>query len=296
VVRIGRLAAAVAACALAVSGYAAAVRAQTLQRLSVQSFTLTSDTAAPRPGTPFHLIVTLQVRERLTHVANLELPMLAQLDLLGDERSLQSGQNGTLYRERIALVARDAGNVDVSPAVLQAIDAHDGKPKAFSTNALTLHIAQSPADVLAAQLRAARSVALFLLHVAIWVVGVLCVAVLIALVLQRRPKPPVPAVAPAVETPPSYQTLKRQRLVDGITVLRAEPTRAAAVRVRRAIWNVLGAPEGTTLAELLRTHGGADQRTQAVLRALERAAFTYDADVPGAIADACDAMQRALEA
>ena len=40
---------------------------------------------------PFHLIVTLRVRERVTRIDNLELPLLAELELLGDERETQSG-------------------------------------------------------------------------------------------------------------------------------------------------------------------------------------------------------------
>lgn len=223
--------------------------------------------------------------------------MLAQLDLLGDERALQSGRNGTVYRETIALVARNAGDVDVSPAVLQAVDARDGRPKAFSTNPLRLQVAATPGDVLAAQLRTAWSVGRFLFHLAIWIVGVLCVAALVALVLRRRPQQPLPvSVSQPAYVAPSYEALKRQRLHDGITLLRAEPTRAAAVRVRAAVWDLLGAPEGTTLAALLRRPNAADPQMRDVLRALERAAFTYDDDLHGAMADACDAMQRALDA
>jgi hypothetical protein len=122
----GRTAAALALSAVAVTATALSVSAQSLARLTVQSFVLSTDNPRPRLDVPFHLIVTLHVRERVTQIANLELPMLADLELLGDERETVSGTNGTQYRETITVVAHRAGPIAIAPATLQAIDARDG--------------------------------------------------------------------------------------------------------------------------------------------------------------------------
>ncbi|MGA7094228.1 MAG: hypothetical protein WBX23_09360, partial [Candidatus Cybelea sp.] len=114
--------------------------AQSLQRLTVESFVLSSDTAAPKIDTPFHLTVTLRVRERVARIDNLDLPILAQLELLGDERETASGPRGTLYRESITVVAHDGGALTIAPATFQAIDARDGKPKQWFTNELRLRV------------------------------------------------------------------------------------------------------------------------------------------------------------
>ena len=111
---------------------------------------LSADTSAGRKSTtPFHLIVTLHVRENVMRIDNLELPLLAELELLGDERETQSGSRGTQYRETITVVAHHAGTVAIAPATLQAIDARDGKPKQCYTNQLRLHVAGAPARLLA---------------------------------------------------------------------------------------------------------------------------------------------------
>jgi hypothetical protein len=114
--------------------FAATGQAQTLQRLTVQSFALSADTTRPRIDVPFQLIVTLRVRERVTQIENIELPILAELELLGDERQTATDPQGTQYRETITVVAHHAGGIAIGPATLQAIDARDGKPKQWYTN------------------------------------------------------------------------------------------------------------------------------------------------------------------
>ena len=112
------------------------LRAAGLARLTVQSFVLAADTANPQVDVPFHLIVTLRVRERVNEVADLNLPILAELELLGDERETASTPRGTQYRETITVVAHRAGPISIAPATLQAIDARDGKAKQWFTNGL----------------------------------------------------------------------------------------------------------------------------------------------------------------
>ena len=291
-VRIRRLATPLTL-ALAVAAVAQPASAQSLQRLTVLSFALGADTSAPPVDVPFHLIVTLRVRERVTRIDNLELPLLAEVELLGDERRLENGPGGTTYRETIAVVAHRAGTLTIAPALLQAVDPRDRRAKQYATNGLVLHVA-GPAPLQGAE-NAAESLAAGALRIVLWVAGVACVAVLAALLLRRRPAPAPVAVAPppAPAAPPPRTA--RDELTDALAVLRADPSRSSAVRVRALVWSLLGAEEGETLADVLRRPAAAEPAMGELLRALERAAFTYDADLPAALANARAALEYFLE-
>ncbi|HEY1883117.1 MAG TPA: hypothetical protein VGG51_08755 [Candidatus Cybelea sp.] len=264
--------------------------AQSLQRLSVESFVLSADTTRPRVDAPFHLIVSLRVRERVSEINNIELPLLAALELLGDEREITSDSHGSQYREVITVVAHDPGTLAIAPATLQAVDARDGHPKEWYTNDLKLVAGQSPE-------RIASSVRSALLGV-VWILAPLVVLVALGVIVllavraaANRPRVVVPIVLEPVAPPPPQRTL-RQQIEDALVVLRAERTRAAAVRVRAAVWRTIGASEGATLADVLRRPGTDDVPLRDVLIALERSAFTYDADLAPAIEDACGALER----
>lgn len=296
-VRFVRFAAALGAALAWLVAAPAPTPAQSLQRLTVQSFVLSSDTANPYVDTPFHLVVTLRVRERVTEIDNLELPMLAQLELLGDERTLHGDAGGTVYRETIAVVAHHAGDLAIGSAILQAIDARDKRAEQYYSNALKLHVAVAPGQAIAQGARAATSVARFVLQVAIWVIGISCAAALILLLFRKRPAPVPAAVQPAPAPPPvALERTPRDRLADALTVLRAERTRAAALRVRALVWGLIGASEGETLADVLHRPAAADPKTRLLLAALERAAFTHDDDLAPAVDDACDALARYIGA
>ncbi|MEO6834437.1 MAG: hypothetical protein ABI231_00800 [Candidatus Tumulicola sp.] len=302
-VRIRRLAAALAAAlAVATVGSAgAAARAQTLQRLTVHSFTLAGDTGQPRVDVPFHLVVTLHVRERVTAIDNLELPILAELELLGDERALASGSNGTLYRETIAVVAHHSGDIVIGPARLQAIDARDRRPKQYSSNGLTLHVAGAAAPVLAIGGDFAAGAMRFTFQLALVVFGTLCAVAIVVLLFRRRaggasPPPPIAAVVPDPVPRLAVARSPRDQLRDALTVLRAEPTRATAVRIRGVVWRMVGASDGETLADVLQRPEAAGAPMRELLRALERGAFTHDADLAPAIDGACDALERYIAA
>jgi hypothetical protein len=268
--------------------------------LTVESFVLSADTLQPQVDTPFHVIVTLHVRESVSEITNLQLPMLAQLDLLGDERQTVSGPRGTQYREVVTVVAHTDGRIVIAPATLQAIDAHDGKAKQWFTNDLPLSVHSS-----ATRIVNGVAVGLFA-HVArvlaalLWLALLVGAVVLTVFLLRRRApvaSPPVVAVsyqqAPIPEAPlVSEAERRRQQIRDALLVLRAERTRSAAVRVRAAIWRVIGAPEGETLGDVLRRPGCGEGTLRDLLVALERSAFTYDEDLPGAIDDACAALER----
>jgi hypothetical protein len=290
-VRIGRFAAALVAFLSVVS----AVGAQALQRLTVGSFVLSADTDRPQVDAPFHLIVTLHVRERVAQIENLELPILAELELLGDERRLESGASGTAYRETITVVAHHAGSIAIGPAVLQAVDARDHRAKQYSTNGLALNVRGAANTVPLVESTAAR-LAWIALRLVLWIAGALCAVAVLVLVFRRRSAIPA-AVAPSAEPapPPPVRTfLPHEELREALTVLRAEPTRATAVRVRALAWRVHGASDGETLADVLLRPAANEPAVRDVLRSLERAAFTYDADLRAAIDSACAALARYL--
>ena len=77
---------------------------------------------------------------------------------------------------------------------------------------------------------------------------------------------------------------------NALTVLRAERTRATAVRVRALMWRMTGASDGETLADVRQRPEAASPPMRELLSCLERAAFTYDDDLKAAIAAACDTL------
>jgi hypothetical protein len=266
--------------------------AQALQRLTVSSFVLSTDTASPASDVPFHLVLRLRVRQHVARIENLDLPMLAQLELLGDVRETVSDAGGTEYRETITVVARTSGTVAVAPATLQAVDARDGRAKEWYTNGLTLRVGGNGARVAGTALRALLGLLLLVLGLAL--------AVAIVVALARRPKvaagAPPPAVAPQPPPPPMVVRTPADVARDALAVLRVERTRVAAVAVRAGIWKAFGAGEGETLGDVLRRPESRDESARNLLIAIERSAFTYDSDLDAAIGDACSALQRYVEA
>jgi hypothetical protein len=286
---------AIALCAL----FPAVVRAAPLQRLTVTSFTLSADTAKPELEVPFHLIVSLHVRETVPEIDNINLPVLVDVELLGDSRATQAGPGGTDYRETITVVAHHTGKIALSPATLQVIDARDGKAKQYSTNSLNLEVVgatipTAPDEVTPALWNIGRQLLGWLL---IWAIGIGAIVLIVVLLARRRPQAapaPVGTPPPLAPRPVVPVRTRRERLQDALTVLRADRNRPTAVRVRAVVWELIGASEGETLADVLRRPEAADPRMAGVLRALERAAFTYDDDVAPAIDAACEALERFL--
>lgn len=282
---------------LAIGAFAACALpapAQNLQRLTVQSFTLASDTPQPRLEVPFHLVLTLRVRERVGEIDNLVLPILAAVELQGDERHYEVGPAGTLYSETITVVAHHTGKITIAPATLQAIDARDGREKQWYSNGLTLDVVGGSLLPIHGMGRTVAHAARFAFVVLLWAVGILCGIAVLLLVFRRRPAPvavAVPAAPAPVPAPVPVRRTRREQLEDALTVLRAERSRAAAVRVRAAVWHMLGVSEGATLDDVLRSPEAGDARMRTLLRALERGAFTYDDDLRPAIDAACDALE-----
>jgi hypothetical protein len=291
---VSRTAAALAIVAGLLPAATRPVPAQSLARLTVESFALSSDAEHPAVETPFHLMVTLRVRERVNQIANLELPILADLELLGDERQTASSSRGTQYRETITVVAHRAGAIAISPATMQAVDARDGKAKQWYTNALTIHVvAAAPSIRQGAQVL--FGLLWLLVRILFWVLVVGCLAIALVFVFRRRrERPPAPTMVPPPPAPAPAVVVRSRRddFADALAVLRTERTRLAAVRVRTAVWRMVGANDGETLGDVLRRPESAETAMHDLLISLERSAFTYDDDLRAAIDDACAAFER----
>ncbi|MDE2482345.1 MAG: hypothetical protein KGN02_09170 [bacterium] len=280
--RLRALILALAACVAA----SAPLRAQDLQRLTVTQLSLAADTTSPRVEVPFHLIVTARVRQRVARLENIDLPILAELELLGDAQSTRSDASGTIYRETITVVAHHAGDTTIAPVTLDAIDARDGRAKRYFSNALTLHVrgdfARRAGDALAAFARGL--LALLLVAAGIGSLG------LVVVLLARRPRPAPPVAPPPQPTPiPPTPPSAGERLREIAEALRADPTRSGALQARHAVRRMVGASDAETLDDVLHALAP-DDPMRRPLRALERAAFTREDDLREALADALAAL------
>ncbi|HVA26984.1 MAG TPA: hypothetical protein VNF68_02325 [Candidatus Baltobacteraceae bacterium] len=283
----------VAALALAVGAFAASFApafAENLQRLTVTQLVLSADTAQPKLEVPFHLIVTAHVRERIASLENVDLPILTEVELLGDEHSLVSAANGSTYKEVITVVAHHTGAITIAPVTLDAIDARTGKPMRYSSNPLTIAVGGGSlvptVDVGAIAWRIVRVIVYGLCAVALILV--------VVLVLRRKPTPALEVMTLPQATPvePRPQRNARDVFGDALVTLRADRTRATVLRVRHVARSMVGASDVETLADALRRPLAAERRMRDLLTTLERAAFTYDGDLQTAITHAIAALER----
>jgi hypothetical protein len=279
------------ALALVLAATLAPASAQSLQRLTVTQLTLAADTSTPAIEVPFHLIVTAHVRERISELDNLDLPILAELELLGDEHTMIASRSGSTYRETITVVAHHSGTITIAPVTLDAIDARNGKPTRFSSNSLSLHVAGPSAAVVATSNVWQGITALFavLLRALLWLLGIALVVFVFAALIRRRP-PPAPVVTLAPAKPVIIDP--KAQLREALAALRGNRTRAGAMRARTIVRRMVGATDAETLADVLRRPLVADRDIRDLLRALERAGFTYDADLGVAIAAAIAQLER----
>jgi hypothetical protein len=269
----------------------ASANAETLQRLTVTQLTLTADTANPHIETPFHLVVTARVRERVTEIDNVNLPLLAELELLGDEHSITASESGTVYRETITVIAHHTGAITIEPVTLDAIDARDGKAKRYFSNALTisvggLSVVSATVDIWGA----IGSFFLALFKLVLWLLGIAAILAVVAAVMRRRPPPAQPVVTLAPPTP--VERDPRAVLREALGALQHDPTRAGAMQARHVVRGMVGASDTETLADVLQRPNVQDPRLRATLAALERAGFTHDADLAPAIAAAIAELER----
>jgi hypothetical protein len=261
--------------------------AQGLPRLHVMSFALSSDNLHPRPEEEFHITVDVRVRE---HVGNLDavvLPTFGPLEILGDEKSTKPVHGGSAYRETIGVVAHHGGRIAIPPAYLDARDARDDKPKRFLSNSVLIDVQGEPARSNLSPLELLRRAAWVLLGLStITLIGVLGV-------ILRQPAPAAALHVAAVAPRTAPAALPALNVYDSaLQTLRAHPTREVAMKARESIRASIGVTPYETLRDALRRPGAQVPQVRAALRALERAAFTHDGDLPIAIADAIATLER----
>ncbi|HTX56336.1 MAG TPA: hypothetical protein VMD47_04455 [Candidatus Acidoferrales bacterium] len=276
--------------ALIVARMTAPAAAQSLQRLTVTQLTLAADTTTPHIETPFHLIVTAHVREHIAELDNVDLPILAELELQGDEHVLIPRNGGTTYRETITVVAHHSGAIKIAPVTLDAVDARSGKALRYFSNSLTLHVrGLAP---MAATVDVWGAIGAFfgwLLRLILILAGVAAALFVVAALVRRRP-PPAPVVTLAAPTPVVRDS--KAMLREALDALARNPSRAGALRARSIVRRMVGATEAETLADVLRRPLAVDPDLRDLLRALERAGFTHDGDLRVAIAAATAQLER----
>jgi hypothetical protein len=252
----------------------ASTQAQSLQRLTVTQLTLSADTAEPHTEQPFRLIVTAHVREKITELDNLVLPILAELELLGDTRTVAATGDGTTYRETIEVVAHHTGTITIAPVTLDAVDVRDSRAKRYWSNALTLQV-----GAFAPRRNAPNTLWIPVLF------GVISAAICWIVLTARRRRPPAPVALTPITLPPPVPVKRdpHERIREWLTALRAHPDRHGAMQVRSAVRRAVGANDTQTLADVLRRPLAQDPPMRTLLRLLERAGFTHDGDVPAAV-------------
>jgi ABC-type amino acid transport substrate-binding protein len=276
------LAVALAVGTAALASVPSPARAEPLATLHVRTFSMSADPTSLRVGDTVRLTIVARVDESVLELDNVTLPDLSGFDVLGDERRCTSGTGGTACSETLTLSPTVGGERTIGPAIMDAVDARNGRPSRFATGTVTLHIAGSPpASAVSSRLVGlvgdlARAIAIFaLVTFAAWV---------LLWGFRRRTPPAAIAPPPPPEAPPDDPAARYTSLV---AALAEEPTRERALAVRAALRERVGARENETLADLrARRAGGNGATTLAALGAVERAAFCEDERVAAAVGEA----------
>lgn len=281
-VRLARVTLAFVFVAACVSGTA---RAELLQRLHVLGFKVTSDTMHPRVGVPFHITLTVHVREHVTQLQYVSPPTFFGLESLGDQRRLtQLRSGGSIYQETLTLVAHKPGPIAIGSAYLDAVDLRDSKTKRFFSNDLVL-------KVMGGALPSVRSTISALL-LAILALVLFVAGVFAALAVFRRRRL---AARAEIEPHPAVRSPRTTIGVDdALSALRIRRDRSSVLCVREALWSVAGANEGATLGDVLQREPVRCDGLSPILIAIEHAAFIDDAHLQQAIDGALSAGEHAV--
>jgi hypothetical protein len=276
---------------------ASSAHAQTLARLHIHAFELSSDKTAVKIGEPFHLTLDVHLDERVASLDNVQLPSLAGFEDLGDERRCTIAPIGTDCVETLTIDALVPGDRTIGPATIEFVDGATSRARSRESNLVTVHVSgtakvaadsndasdandvrQPLWDLLWAGVRGILIFAL--VAVALW-------ALLWGYGRRPRVAAPAPPAPPPSDPPAPAEVAWEQRLRELGAALASEPTRERAVAVRAEIRVHIGASERETLADLTRRNAAAgDTHVMAALVAVERAAFCEDADVADAAREA----------
>jgi hypothetical protein len=261
-----------------------AAQAQILQRLHVQSFTLTSDTRDPRVNVPFNVTLTIRTRENVPQLLNVYLPTFFGAEDLGDVRQSNHGPHGTVYSETLRLVVHRHGVLTIGSAFLDAIDARDGTPKRFISNGLRLAVVGG--SPLADVWDPIRQLLMLVIELALLAAALFVVVTM----FRRRPRLAPAYVAPAPPQPPA--PTPPSDLDTAIANLRVQRDRPAVLRVRESLWDRVGAHMGETLSDVLRRPQVNGTNLRGILSTVERATFIDDTRLQGAIDDLLNERER----
>jgi hypothetical protein len=255
----------------------------------VTSFVLSTDESRPRPQQVFHAIISLRVAQTVGNLDEVVLPSFGPLEILGDEKRLTPVRAGTAYQETITLLARQSGAITITPAYIDAIDTRDNQKKQFLTNPLVIDVQGQPLAAPHVHTGIARYGLLLLALAGVSLLGLSVLLGLIAVMVSRARAAPAPAAT--YQSPPAELPALDDR-DRALQLLRAHPTREAAIEARATIRSAVGATPYETLSDVLRRPGAQAPPVRFALQALERAAFTHDGDLPTAIAAAIIALER----
>lgn len=255
-----------------------AADAELLQRLHVEAFKMAADTRHPQVGVPFHVTLTVHVRERITQLQYVSLPTFFGLENLRDQHRISRARDGgSIYQQTLTLVARTPGPTAIGSAYLDAVDLRDSKTKRFISNNLILNVIGKPLPNPRATARALLLgvIALLLLAAAVFVAwrmyrGKRRAAGAGDTALRTVIAPPVPPIG----------------LDEALASLRMRRDRSSVLRVRKALWSVAGANPGETLGDVLQREHAHGDGLGRMLVAFERAAFVNDTRLQQAIDDA----------
>lgn len=275
--------------------------AQTLPDLTITALSISSDRTAAPEGEAFHLRIHVHTKQRSADLSSLVLPDVVNLTILGDEKRTAPASDGTDYVETLTVAGVSPGEATVSPAYIDARDpSRADKPFRFSSNRLRLRItaaANSGVQPLAdAAMHAVRiGVAVLIALVALMAFGFLIVRAR-ALSAKRKAYVTLPQARP-VANPVTVTPVDHRAEVRNATLqLASTRTRAAATRVRAALFASAGARREETLESLLGRISNEQRALRAALRAAERAAFVDESHLQGAIDDLLDAVRAVVSA
>ncbi len=253
--------------------------AELLQRFHVLGFRVTTDTTRPRVDVPFHVTLTVHVRERITQLEYLSLPTFSGFKSLGDRHRLTHVRgDGSMYSETLTLVAHGPGPVAIGSAYLDAVDLRDGKTKRFISNDLILNVIGTALPSAPVKVRAILPAILGLL--------LLAVAIFVFWAIFRRWRRRASASDPAQPLISEPLPTPAIDLTEALANLRARRDRSSVLRVREALWSIAGASQFETLGDLLEHAEARRDGLRRRLIAIERAAFVHDTRLQQAIDDA----------
>ncbi len=259
-------------------------RGELLQRFHVLGFRVTSDTPRPQVGVPFHVTVTVHVRERITQLQYLSSPTFSGLENLGGRHSITEARGGgSIYSETLTLVAHAPGPVAIGSAYLDAVDLHDGKTKRFISNNLILNVIGTAPPNPWGTIRTVLLIVLGLLLLA---------AVIFAMVRRRRHQDTASdAAQPFIDNPLPAPEIG---LGEALANLRVRRDRSSVLHVREALRSIAGASQSETLGDLLQHAPVRDEDLRRMLIAIEHAAFVHDTRLQQAIDGALAADEHSM--